>query len=166
LNMNNGAYIIIKFDDHEKLLPALQTLSGNQQVSKWDAVDGYYDLIVKLKEYDSSYIEQLKKIDGATELIDCELINDNEHEGNLSSDFLYSYLFIECDKNEQDSLLSTIEKNEAIVFCSSTSGKYNLIAMAQGKSFDDIDKLIDNNIRTLNGVLRLKQDRIIKLDSM
>lgn len=164
--MNNGAYILIKFDDHEKLLPAIQTLSEAQQISKWDAVDGYYDLIIKLKEYDSSYIEQLKKIDGATKLIDCELINDNEKEDDLSPDFLYSYLFIECDKNEQDSLLSTLEKNEAIVFCSSSSGKYNLIAMAKGKLFDDIDKLTDNNIRTLNGVLRLKRDRIIKLDSM
>jgi nitrate reductase NapAB chaperone NapD len=164
--MSAGAYVLAKFDDRNKLLPAIEVLGGLPEVARCDAVDGHYDLVVKLKSGNSPVIEQIRKLAGFAGLATCELQSDNEKEPDPSSDYSYSYLFIETEPDRQKAVQNCLEDMEAISFCSPATGGCHLVAMVQGETFDQIDRTVDVNIRSLDGILRLKQDRIIFLDRM
>ncbi|MEE8575950.1 MAG: Lrp/AsnC ligand binding domain-containing protein [candidate division Zixibacteria bacterium] len=164
--MSTGAYVLVKFNDREKLLPAVEALAGLPKISKWNAVDGYFNLILKLEANDSSLIKEIEKLDGCSELTSCELLSDNEAEGDLSPDYSYSYLLIETERYQQKAVQSSLEKLEAVTFCSPTSGGCDLVAIVKGETFDEIDHIVNGDIRRLDGILRLKQDRIIPLDRM
>ena len=164
--MSTGAYVLVKFNDREKLLPAVEALSGLPKVTKWNAVDGHFNLVLKLEANDTSLINKIEKLDGCADLALCELLSDNEAEIDLSPDYSYSYLFIETERYQQKAVQSSLEKSEAIIFCSPTSGNCDLVAIAKGETFDEINRIVDGDIRRLDGILRLKQDRIILLDRM
>lgn len=164
--MSTGAYVLVKFNDREKLLPAVEALGGLSKISKWNAVDGHFNLVLKLEANDSSLINKIEKLDGCAELASCELLSDNEAEIDLSPDYSYSYLFIETERYQQKAVQSSLEKLEAITSCSPTSGSCDLVAIVKGETFDEIDHIVNGDIRRLDGILRLKQDRIIFLDRM
>lgn len=164
--MSNGAYIMIKFDNREGLLPAVDKISESDKVSKWDAVDGHYNLVVKLKENDNDFVEMVHAFDGFSDISSCELTNDNEKVEPYSDDFSYSYLLIEAEPNHIDDVVKTLSSDEDITFCSKASGAYNLVCMIKGTTFDYIDKKLNNNIKDLDNVLRFKQERVIILDRM
>ena len=164
--MSAGAYVLVKFDNREKLLPALEALGKIDQVSRWDAVDGHHNLVLKLKSNDPAVLERIKGLEGFSAALSCELVTDAEGDSSPSTDYAYSYVFIETEHFKQKAVQTALEKNEAVVFCSSTSGACNLVAMVRGENFDLIDRTINGDIRPLDGVVRLKQERVILLDRM
>ena len=164
--MSAGAYVLIRFSDRDKLLPAIEALDGIDHISRWDAVDGHFNLILTLMSSDAKLIEKIKKLDGCAETTACEIISDNENDNDVSPDYSYSYIFIETERYQQKAVQSSIEKNEAVTFCSTASGTCDLVAMVKGENFDSIDRTVNATIRQLDGVLRLKQDRVIFLDRM
>lgn len=164
--MSTGAYVLVKFEGPERLMPAVEELDGRADIAKWDAVDGHFDLVLKVKDKGASAIEQIKKLGGFAELASCELQSDNENELTLSPDYSYSYVFIETERYQQKAVQSSLEKMDAVTFCSPATGACDLVAIVRGESFDKIARTVNNDIRPLDGVLRLKQDRIIFLDRM
>ncbi len=164
--MSAGAYVLVKFDNREKLLPAVEVIGKLTDISKWDAVDGHFDLVLKLKANNPSLLEKLSGLDGCTEVASCELESDNEPGTDLSPDNCYSYLFAETEKDQRKTVQKAMEKVEGVLFCSPSSGSCSLVAMVTGDSFDHIDRTINDDIRQLDGILRLKQDRIIFLDRL
>lgn len=164
--MSAGAYVLVRFSGQDKLLPAIQALDSIDSINRWEAVDGHFSLVVKLKSNDPGAIEKISKLDGCAEAVSCELTSDNENDADLTPDFSYSYLFIETERYKQKAVLSSIEKNDAVAFCSPASGSCDLVAMVKGENFDAIDRTVNTSIRPLDGVLRLKQDRVIFLDRM
>jgi len=164
--MSTGAYILVKFNDREKLLPAVATVGGLPDVSKWDAVDGHHDLVIKMVTENPSSIKKIQKLDGFSELVSCTLESPPDSEVSLSEEHSYSYLFIETERYQQNAVQSHLEKNDAIVFCAPAKGGCDLVALVKGENFDRIDRMVNNDIRQLDGVLRMKQDRIILLDRM
>ncbi len=164
--MSTGAYVLVKFEDREKLLPAVDTLKNLPEISKWDAVDGHCDLVLKFKDSQSSVIERIKKLDGFADLATCEVQSDSEKEPELSPDDSYSYLFIDTERYQQKPVKSSLEKIENVVYVWPVTGACDLVAVVKGENFDHIGRIINNQIRPLDGILRLKQDRIIFLDRM
>jgi hypothetical protein len=53
-----------------------------------------------------------------------------------------------------------------VVACDISRGKYPLVVILKAAGFDLIRKIIAEKIRPLQGVLRVKQSRIIKLFEM
>lgn len=164
--MSTGAYVLVRFENPERLMPAVEEIDGLSDIAKWDAVDGHFDLVLKLKDKSSPAVDKIKQLNGCTEFASCELQSDNENELTLSPDYSYSYLFIETERYQQKPVQSGLEKMDCIVFCSPASGACDLVAIVKGESFDKITRIVNNEIRPLDGVLRLKQDRIIFLDRM
>lgn len=164
--MSTGAYVLVKFDDRNKLLPAVETISGLKQVQSWDAVDGHFNLVLKLNPNDPDTIEQIRKLDGCTRLSLCEFKSDTNGETELTPELSYSYVFIETERFQQQTVQSALEKNEAVDKCTPVTGACDLVALVKGETFDQIDRIVNHGIRPLDGILRLKQDRIIFLDRM
>jgi DNA-binding Lrp family transcriptional regulator len=164
--MSAGAYVLVRFSDRDKLLPAIEALDGMNKISRWDAVDGHFNLIVKLESNDPKLVEKISKLDGCSDIASCELMSDNDNGSAPTTDYSYSYIFVETERYQQKAVQSSIEKNEDVAFCSPTSGNCDLVALVKGENFDLIDRTVNTTIRQLDGVLRLKQDRVIFLDRM
>ncbi len=164
--MSTGAYVLVKFDDRSKLLPAVETIDAIEQIQSWNAVDGHFNLVLKLNSNDPKAIEQIRKLDGCSRLSSCEFKTDNGSEVTLSPDLAYSYVFIETERFQQQAVQTLLEKNDAIEICTPVTGDCDLVALVKGETFDQIDRAVNNGIRPLDGVVRLKQDRIIFLDRL
>lgn len=163
--MSAGAYLLVKLDDRNKLVPAVETLSGASSLAKWDAVDGHVDLVLKVKEKSPSFIEMVQKLSGFEKLASCSLEADNET-GEISPDACASYLFVETAKGRRSEMMAAFERIPQMAFVSPANGQFDLVAVIQGETFDAIDRAVRTDIRTLDGVLRLKQDRVIRLDRL
>jgi DNA-binding Lrp family transcriptional regulator len=164
--MSTGAYVLVKFDDRSKLLPAVETIGGIKQIQSWDAVDGHFNLVLKLDSNDPKTIEQIRGLDGCSRVSSCEFKSGDVTEVTLLPELSYSYVFIETERFQQQAVQSSLEKNEAVAACIPVTGDCDLVALVKGETFDQIDRTVNNGIRPLDGIVRLKQDRIIFLDRL
>jgi DNA-binding Lrp family transcriptional regulator len=77
-----------------------------------------------------------------------------------------SYVFLEIEKEKLENIYPTLYVNEQVVSCDCAKGKYDIVLLMQGTSFTEIDRNIQNKIKPLDGVLRIKESPIIKLFEM
>jgi len=119
-----------------------------------------------MKTDNPSSVKNIQKLDGCSELTSCTLETVPDREITLSDEHSYSYLFIDTERYQQSAVQSLLEKNDAVVFSAPATGGCDLVALIKGDNFDQIDRFVNNDIRQLDGVLRVKQDRIIFLDRM
>ncbi|HUV31387.1 MAG TPA: hypothetical protein VMY05_09895 [Acidobacteriota bacterium] len=164
--MSFGSYLLARFDDHERLLPALEVIRGLNGVARWDAVEGHHNLIIKLDSSDGGALDAVKRLDGLLELKRCEILADNDAVDTRDVSVSRSYAFMDIDSSKKDALTAALTSNTAVAFVSPTAGGCDMAAMVTGESFDDIDRTINEQIRPLDGVLRIKQDRLIDLENM
>lgn len=158
--MSAGYYLLVRFDDRSKLPRAIETLDGLKSIQRWDAVDGYFSLVVKAD--DLSVLDEISQLEGFSETARCEIKTDNERLSNDSN--AASYLFIETEEHRQNSLQNMLEQHEIIKFVSPIIGDFDLVAIIEAETFDKIDRVVNHELRLLDGVIRIKQDRIIHLD--
>jgi hypothetical protein len=161
--MNVGAYVLARFSDHEKLVPAVAQVQQCEHLRHWSAVDGHVNLIVKLKSYSSSPPDLLKKMEGVKELLPYEIETDHDTGIEFDPRFCYTYLFIESESAKIQAIFQSLTSMSEIVSSSVVRGGCDIIAVVKGSSFLEINRTIDANIRNLDGILRLKADRVIDL---
>ena len=162
--MSAPAYLLVKFDDKQKLVAAVDAINGNDKIVNWDAIDGHYNLLLKLVSDDSKIFDFVKSLDGFEAMSSCTIEKDNHTVYDLDDAFTYSYLFIETDNGSKDAVYKTIADNSAGTFCSPTTGYYHLVAQVKAETFDQLDRLVKTDIKQIDGILRYKQDYVIFLD--
>jgi len=156
---------MVRFADRQKLVGAADSLKGLSQITHWDAVDGYFGLAFHINGDAEAVSGAVSAIDGFTELSRCDNVDDISSLSNLPDDQSHSYLLIEADPNTQETLCARLRELKSVSHCLSTTGDYNLIAIVTGESFDIIARTIRETIRPLDGILRLRQNRIIGLSN-
>jgi len=161
--MSAGSYLLVRFDDRSKLAPAATALDKMKAVSHWDAVDGYYSLVVHTDDKVTAGV--IEKLDGFAELARCQSISTGQ-EKDINPEKASSYVLAEIDSGKADDVCRTLGDNPQVGWCVSCKGDYDLVAVVAGENFDEVDRVVDRDIRQLDGVLRLKQGRIIYLDRM
>jgi len=164
--MNVGAYVLARFSDHEKLIPAIAYVQQCEHLQRWSAVEGHVNLVVKLNSYSSSPPDTLKKIDGIKELLCYEIHTDGDEGIEFDPKYCYVYLFIESEAVKIKSIADALNAMGEIVFSSTVKGGCDIVAVVKGESFLNINRAIDSNIRNLDGILRLKTDRVIDLKKL
>ena len=164
--MSAGCYLLIRFDTRDNLIPAINTLGEAAQVSRWDAVDGYYGLILKLDSNCGDMIEAAKKIEGFAELSRCELTEETSKEVAPPQDHSQSYVFAEVEQAKRESVIQKLQKRDEVIACYPSKGDFDIVAIVSGEKFGQIDWMVNRHIRLMDGILRVKQDRIIYKDKM
>lgn len=164
--MSAGAYLLVRFSDREKLIPAIQSVGNAEQVDQWDAIDGDYNLVLKLKDNDAQFVKTVKALDGYRDSMICDIGKDNDTRTGSADDLFSGYLFIETTDGDREAVQKALSANEAVSFCSPCEGGFDLVAQVKGERFDAIDRLVEDNFRVLDGVLRIKQYHVIYLDKM
>jgi DNA-binding Lrp family transcriptional regulator len=187
-NENGSAvcsYALVKIGDREKLVPAVEKLYLNDHVLFCDAVDGDYDLVLLVqgnsdKELDQFITSQIKGFNGVHAVETCRLETSpaaiiesaSEISGEDNTPERYdgskaqSYLFVEADQEHLAEVQRQLRELPSVVTCDIAHGKYPMVALLKAAGFDLIRKIIAEKIRTLPGVLRVKQSHIIKLFEM
>lgn len=157
--------LMLRFADRQKLVGALDALERVDNIDHWHAVDGYFGLVLHVTEDAKSVAEAVSKIDGFTELARCETGDDLSVLTSLPEDKSHSYLFMEADPELIKTICIKLSLLDSVTHCFSATGDYNIAAIISGDSFDEIDRTIKQTITPLDGILRLRQNRIIGLSS-
>lgn len=170
-----GSYALLKVHNRQDRLEVMQALAGFDQVLASDAVDGDYDIILLIRDLPGANIDQfvsntIRILKGVKEVDIChvELAVEGANDGNEQSaksikPSAECYLFLETDRRHFEDIFSTLSVLGSVTSCEVASGQFSLVLRIEATSFDSLDKLINDRIRPLPGVLRAKENRIIKL---
>ncbi|MEW6051161.1 MAG: Lrp/AsnC ligand binding domain-containing protein [Candidatus Zixiibacteriota bacterium] len=159
--MSAGAYLLARFTDPEQLLPAVKLLDSLQPIIRWDAVDGHVHLVIKTKP--AATPDAIKSLIGLDELLRYDIVDNGDTGAIFDPSLSYAYVFIEAEACRRESVRESIAALSETHFCSATTGGCDVVAVIRGPRFSAVENTIAEKIRSLEGVLRLKHDRIIDL---
>jgi len=77
---------------------------------------------------------------------------------------VYSYLLLEVEREKLENIYPVLRLTENILYCDYTGS--SLILLIHGTQFSEIDKIIENKIINLDGVLKAKEYPIINIFEM
>jgi len=190
---SESAYVLIKTKSNEDLFETYRQLYFLENVLYCDATKGDYDIFLLIQgnnyhELKNIFEQKIKRMGGVEEADFLEVSNPILEESTnqiihvaedaLSSDnaifekereldnLVCSYVLVEVEKEKLDLVYPSLRLNENIVYCDYTSGKFNIVLMIHGSYFDEIDKIIQEKVINLDGVLRVKEYPIINLFEM
>lgn len=188
-----AAYVLIKVDDNLDYFSLYRKIYFMENVLYCDATHGDIDIFVllqsdsveKCREIFEQQILSLEGIKGAEFLpVTVPLLEDNIkdiiHSAGISlfeenpamskerdsKKAVYSYVLLDVDREKLDHVYPILRLTENILYCDYTSGKYNIIMMVFGTQFSEIDKIIENKIITLDGILKVKEYPVINIFEM
>ncbi|MCX6144829.1 MAG: hypothetical protein NTZ35_16610 [Ignavibacteriales bacterium] len=160
--MSSGALLLARLSDPERLIPTAEVFEHSEFVDCWNAVDGHVDLVALIKTPASALPAQFRNLPGIDELYVFDLTDDGAKlvcELALS----HSFLFLEVEADKLADVQSRIKALAQVIFCSRMQDRNELVAVISGDNFQSIDRMVNNQIRPIDGVLRVKQDRVINL---
>jgi CheY-like chemotaxis protein len=188
-----AAYVLIKVDDNLDYFSLYRKIYFMENVLYCDATHGDIDIFVllqsdsveKCREIFEHQILPLEGIRDAEFLpVTMPLLDDNIkdiiHSAGISlfeenpamskerdsKKAVYSYVLLDVDREKMDHVYPVLRLTENILYCDYTSGKYNIIMMVFGTQFSEIDKIIENKIITLDGILKVKEYPVINIFEM
>jgi DNA-binding Lrp family transcriptional regulator len=156
----DGSYFFARFADRRKLTGIEDVLQSLDSVARWDAVDGYFGLAVQLKGQPEADLQKIQALEGLTESVESRVISDLAAKP-LDQELCGAYVLVEVDPEKSEQIAETIDRYEETLDCVRAEGRFGLVVILQSASFDEIDDTIDDKISSLDGVLRLKEGRII-----
>lgn len=188
-----SAYVLIKVKSNADYLSLYRELYFMDNVVYCDATRGDIDIFLLLqsdsnercKEFYENNIKDIKGIQETKFLqVSVPILNDNIREIiqaagiTLFEDMpgmskvrdgkksVYSYVLLDVDREKLDKIYPILRLTDNILYCDYTEGNYNLILMVHGTQFSEIDKLIENKIISLDGVLKVKEYPVINIFEM
>jgi DNA-binding Lrp family transcriptional regulator len=164
--MSAGSYVLVRFSDPKKLFPAIKTIEQCHAVTRWDAVEGHVHLVMKLNFPTSALPSEIMKLDGVGQFLAYDVLLDEKECKTITPDRCHAYVFIEIEPAKINNVKNTLEKIESVLFCHRINGGCDLVAVISGDNFEVIDRIIRENLLRLDGILRLKVDRIIDLQQL
>ena len=165
--MSSGSYVVAHFSNSEWLLPAIETLGGCTDVLRWDAVDGNAHVIIKLKPTPSPTLPNtILNIKGIDRLTHLSILAEHENERRINSLLCHSYVFVESEAGKSDLVEKALRQMDSAIYCSTLASGSEFVVLVEGKDFETVEEIINGKIRMLDGVLRLKKNRVIELREM
>ena len=160
--MSTGALLLARLSDPENLVPAAELFEHSEIVECWNAVDGHVDLVAKLNAPPTKLLEQIRGLGGVQD-VDIIEISDESGKFLCTPAFCYSIVFLEVEPGKLASIRDRLAAISQVTFCSSKEDSSEIIAVVNGSTFQSVDRAINDQMRPIDGVLRVKQDRVINL---
>jgi hypothetical protein len=160
--MSSGALLLARLSDPERLIPTAEIFEHSEFVDCWNAVDGHVDLVALIKTPASALPPQLRNLPGIDEMYVFDLTDDGAKlvcELSLA----HSFLFLDVEAEKLMLVQTKIKALKQVIFCSRILDRNELVAVISGDNFQSIDHTVNDQIRPTDGVLRVKQDRVINL---
>ena len=186
-----SAYLLIKADAKSDIFELYRELYYMEGVLYCDATKGEHDVVLLIQGESGQELEnvvqRVKSVTGVAEVDDLRvaqpLLDENTRglidmaEDALSKDGVSvrdrdlgnrvsSYVLVEVEKEKVETLYPWLRLSENVVYCDYTEGSFNMVLLVYGSYFDEIDRLIQEKIAPLEGVLRVKEFPIINMFEM
>ena len=188
-----SAYLLLKLDENCDFIKTYRKFYFMENVVYCDVIRGDYDICIliqadSIKELNKVYEDKIKASKGIKEADFLEIrkpiLDENTNtiiqtaEEALSENSLKfgkgrnlavcacSYVLIEIENEKLEKIYPTLRLYDNVVYCDYTTGKYDLILFMQGRYFGEIDKIIENKIINLDGILKVKECPIINILEM
>ncbi len=159
--MSNGACILAHFADQEKLVPAAAKLAGDKTITRWDAVDGHVHLVAWSTDGKAAR-GSISALDGVDRVTVYET-TPAAVTVPADSTRCFAYVFVETESAKRDQVINALGQISEIVSSTAASGGCDVIALVGSETFSHVDAIVRDRIRPLDGVIRLKHNRIIDL---
>lgn len=163
--MTDGACILAHFSDQEKLIPAAAKLTADETISRWDAVDGHVQMVAWTADSKSAR-KVMSELAGVDQVITYESSAVARMVAPQDASRSYAYIFLEIEPSKLDQVAESLGAIPEIVTSVPARGGCDFIALVAGETFSRVDAVIRDRIRSLDGILRLKQNRIIDLKQL
>ncbi len=164
--MSNGYYLLARFTNSEKLLPAVKLLSEVSGIIRWDAVDGQLHLVVRTDDNVQASVVRFTALDEYAHIKTARLLSDDPRKNVSNNSTLRAYLFVEVEPRYRESVHLAVATLPGILSCAATEGPCDIVALMTGPTLSAIDRVIEEQVRPMDGVLRVKRDRVINLEQL
>lgn len=183
-------YAMLRLDENANLMNVYRDLYFHENVLYCDATKGEFDLVLLLQADSAKVIEdviaqKIKTTPGVVDVmvmpveppmieesmntlmaeVDAVLGRDKDETGDgnkrTSRGGASSYVLIEIEREKFETVFPSLYFNDQVVYCDCIKGKYDIVLLMKGTSFDDIDAVIRASIKPLDGVLKIKECPII-----
>ena len=163
--MSTRALLLARMSDPESLIPVAEILEHSEFVDCWNAVDGHVHLVANLNAPAAELLEEIWNVGGIENVKVLELSDET---GSIlcNPSLCYSFVFLEVEPAKRSTIREQLSALKQVGFCSSREDGAELVAVVNGSSFQSIDRAVNEQIRLIDGVLRLKQDRVINLKNI
>jgi nitrate reductase NapAB chaperone NapD len=163
--MSTRALLLARTSDPESLVPVADILEHSEIVDCWNAVDGHVDLVAKLNAPPAALVQEIWNVGGIDSV---EVLELSDETGSILCDptSCYSFVFLEVEPEKRSTIREQLSALKEVGFCSSRDDGAELVAVVNGASFQSINRAVNEQIRQIDGVLRLKQDRVINLKNI
>ncbi len=186
-----SAYAMVAMDKPGNLMDAFRKLYFHGNVLYCDAIRGEYDLVLLLQgktieEINEVVEEEIKTLKGVSDvtLLDVETpifgenvidimgnvdkaLGRNEGEpeltGTAARTRVCSYVMVEVEKEKMEAVYPALYFNDQVVNCDYTAGAFNMVLLMKGTSFADIESTIKHKVKSLDGVLKIREYPVITL---
>jgi CheY-like chemotaxis protein len=189
----SSAYVLIKIKDNSDYFSLFQKLYFMDNVVYCDATRGDIDIFLLLQsdttagcsEVYEKNIKRIKEIqDSKFMQVSVPVLTDNIREiVNAAGISLFddmhgmskirdsrksvcSYIVLSVDREKLDYVYPVLKLTDNVLYCDYAEENYNLILMVYGTQFSEIDKIIENKIMNLDGILKVKKYPIINIFEM
>lgn len=164
--MSNGYYLLARLTNAEKLLPAARLLTETKGVANWDAVEGHLHLVVRTDDNVQASVVRIRSIDDTAQVKTARLLIDDPRAAQSYNGTLRAYALVETDPKHKEAVYHAVNQLPETLFCVITDGPCDIVAVITGDSLSAIDRVIEDRIRSLDGVLRVKHHRVINLEQI
>ena len=189
----SSAYVLIKVRNDADYFPLYRKLYFMDNVVYCDATRGDIDIFLLLQSDSIDGCREIyeKNVKGLAEINESKFlpvsvpilddnINEIVHAAGISlfedmrgmskvrdsKKSVCSYVLLDVDREMLDKVYPILKLTDNILYCDYTEGSYNLVLMIYGTQFSEIDKIIENKIINLGGVLKVKEYPIINVFEM
>jgi CheY-like chemotaxis protein len=184
-----SAYVMVTLRPDADVMGTFRALYFTEDVVYCDAVHGQYDVVMLLNGASAGEIEQVVRrieampgVAGAetyaigTPVIEpaiAEFIKDYEHNlrreqyrARLAGTAVSAYLFVEVEKGRFADVFPKLYFMNGVVSCDATRGQYDAVALIQSPSFKGIEKILNEDVRMIDGIVRARSVKIITMYEM
>ncbi|MGE5401593.1 MAG: response regulator [Ignavibacteriales bacterium] len=188
-----SAYILIRAENTADYLALYRKLYFMDHVLYCDSTRGDIDIVLLIQAGSADsckefYEKNIRDLEGISESIfltvEIPVMNENIREIIQSAGIspyeevsemskfrdstkaVYSYVILEADREKLERIYPVLKLTDNVLYCDYTDGRYNLILLVYGTQFSEIDRIIENKIMNLDGILKAKRYPVVNIFEM
>lgn len=164
--MSLGAFLLARFDNPTRRKAALDAVGRSPEIKTWHAVEGPYHLLARTVTTVPPLPAGLEALGEPEVWQICEVSQEASIVRPIQPGAAHAYVLIESEPEKTAAVAAALEALPAVRSCATTRGAWSLVAFLEGESFRALDRVVTEGISSREGVLRLKQSRVINLQQL
>jgi CheY-like chemotaxis protein len=187
--MSFSAYVMVTIRPEADVTNLFRGLYFMDDVVYCDAVHGQYDVVMLLNGAAAAEIDQaVRRIEAVAGVAGAEtykivapsiepgiadFIKDYEHNLRrehdrirLAGTAVSAYLFVEVEKGRFAEVFPKLYFMNGVVSCDATRGQYDAVVLIQSPNFKGIEKILNEDVRMIDGIARTRSAKIVTMYEM